>query len=804
MASLWSDLRYGLRLLRHAPGFTAVAVGALALGIGANTAIFSTVDAVLLRPLPFADPDRIVMVWEDASASSFPKNTPAPANFVDWKRRSHVFSDMAATQGASASLTADGPPEQVLGRATTANFFNVLGVRPVAGRVFTEEEDRTGAPVAIISYALWQRRYAGSAGVIDRDILINGLKSRIIGIMPREFAFRDREMDFWIPIHLSPARLGDRNSHFLNVVARLRPGVSPAQAREDMNAIARQLATEYPDSNQKIGAVVVPMREETVGNTRIELLVLMGAAGCVLLIACANLAGLLLARGLGRRREMAVRSALGASRARLVTQMVAEGALIAVAGGFIGVLLAPAGMKVLAALVPTALPLTAAPAVDARVLGFALLLSVLTGVAFSIVPAWQASRVSMNDALKQGGRGGIGGVAAGTRDALVILEVAVALVLMVGAGLMLQTVARLRAIDIGFRPGHVLTARTTLPRTRYLDAEKRIGFYHRVLQGVRTLPGVESAGYGSMLPFRSQGNTQAYRVEGRERVPGDAGDALLRVISGEYLQTLGVRLVEGRLLQATDTDQSTNVIVVNETLARLYFPKESPLGHRIAMWGRTPVWRTIVGVVHDVHERGYELAMKPGVYIPFEQFKDTWAQPESLAVRTAGDPTSLASAVRRVIAEADPEQPVAAVATMDEIVALDVEDRHQQMTLLTAFAGLALLLASLGLYGLLAYTVTQRSREIGLRMALGASAGRVVGLVVLRGVLLSASGLVLGLSAAWLLAGAMSKILYGVAATDPGTYGAMALLLCAIAAAASWIPARRAVRIDPIVVLREE
>jgi predicted permease len=501
---------------------------------------------------------------------------------------------------------------------------------------------------------------------------------------------------------------------------------------------------------------------------------------------------------------MAVRAALGASRARLVSQMIAEGALIALAGGLFGVLLAPVGMKVLATLVPTALPATAIPAVDGRVLGFAVLLSLLTGVGFSILPAWQASRVSMNDALKQGGRGGIGGAAAGTRDALVMLEVAAALVLMVGAGLMLQTVARLRAIDIGFRSGHLLTLRTTLPRTTYLDPEKRIGFYHRVLQGVRALPGVESVGYASTLPFRTIGNTQGYRVEGRDRAPGDPGDALLRVSSGDYLQTLGVRLVEGRLLQTSDTDQSANVVVINQTLARLYFPKESPLGHRIATTARQPVWRTIVGVVHDVHERGYELAMKAGVYIPFAQFKDTWALPESLLVRTSGDPASLTSAVRRVIAETDPEQPVAAVATMDEIVALDVADRRQQMTLLTAFAALALLLASLGLYGLLAYTVTQRSREIGLRMALGASAGRVVAMVVLRGVALSAAGLVLGLSAAWLLAGAMSKILYGVAATDPGTYGAVALMLCAIAGAASWIPARRAVRIDPIVVLREE
>jgi predicted permease len=551
---------------------------------------------------------------------------------------------------------------------------------------------------------------------------------------------------------------------------------------------------------------VVPAREDAVGNTRIELLVLMAAAGCVLLIACANLAGLLLARGLGRRREMAVRSALGASRARLVTQMIAEGALIALAGGLLGILLAPAGMKVLAALVPTALPASATPAVDARVLGFALLLSLLTGVGFSIVPAWQSSRVSVNDALKQGGRGGIGGAGAGTRDALVILEVAAALVLMVGAGLMLQTVSRLRAIELGFRPDHLLTLRTTLPRAKYLDPDKRIAFYHRVLQGVRALPGVERAGYASVLPFRSQGNTQAYSVEGRERVAGHTvdRDALLRVSSGDYLQTLSVRLVEGRLLQAGDTDRTAPVVVINETLARRYFPKESPLGHRLAMSGRISVWRTIVGVVHDVHERGYELAMKAGVYIPFEQYQDTWALPENLLVRTTGDPAGLSSAVRHVIAETDPEQPVAAVATMDEIVAHDVADRRQQMTLLTAFAALALLLASLGLYGLLAYTVTQRSREIGLRMALGATAGRVVAMVVLRGVALSVTGLVLGLSAAWLLAGAMSKILYGVAATDPTTYGAVTLLLCAIAAAASWIPARRAVRIDPIAVLRQE
>jgi putative ABC transport system permease protein len=804
MSTLISDLRYGLRLLRHAPGFTAVAMGALALGIGANTAIFSTVDAVLLRPLPYADPDRVVVVWEDSTAAGFPRNTPASGNYIEWKKRNHVFADMAATRGFSANLTADGPPEQVIGRRATANFFPVLGVNPIAGRIFTEEEDRTGAPVVVISYALWQRRYAGSPDAINRDILINGLKYSIIGIMPRDFAFRDRGMDVWVPIHFSSNDLVTHNSHNLNVVARLKAGVTLARAQEEMSAIQRQLNDEFHADAIKIGAAVVPAREEMVGNTRVELLVLMGAAGCVLLIACANLAGLLLARGVRRRREMAVRSALGASRARLVAQMMAEGTLIALGGGILGVAMAPVGMKVLATLVPTALPASAAPGIDFPVLAFAFLLSILTGVGFSIVPAWMASRVSLNDALKQGGRGGIGGAGAGTRDALVVIEVAAALVLMVGAGLMLRTVARLRAVEIGFRPDHLLTLRTTLPFGKYREPERRLAFYHRVLDGVRALPGVQGAAYTSMVPFGSPGNSQMYEFEGLPRVPSDPGDALLRVSSGDYLQTLGVRPIEGRLLDQRDVEQSLPVAVINDTLAKLYFPKGGALGHRVRVSARVVTWRTIVGVVKDVHERGYELAMKPATYYPFEQMTDTWATPETLVVRTTGDPEALTSAVRKVIASVDPEQPIAAVRTMDDILDKDVADRHQQMTLLTAFAALALLLASLGLYGLLAYTVTQRSREIGLRMALGASASRVVGMVVLRGVMLSAAGLLLGIGAAWALARTMRRLLFGVAATDPGTYAAVAGLLSVIAAAACWIPARRAVRIDPITVLREE
>jgi predicted permease len=802
MHTLLADLRYGLRLLRQAPAFGAVAMLALALGIGANTAIFSNVHDLLLRPLPYADSDRLVMVWEDASFASFPKNTPAPANYFDWKEQNRVFTDMAATRGNAANLTADGPPEQVVGRAVTANFFSVLGAGPLLGRTFTSEEDRAAAPLVIISYRLWQRRYAGDPSVIRRTMLMNGAPYTIIGVMPRDFLFRNREHDYWIPAGFPPSARNNRGSHFLNVVARLKPGVSLAQAREDMTAIAKRLERQYPDNNSGLGAVVVPLREELLGNTRTALLVLMCAAGCVLLIACANLASLLLARAVARRREMAVRAALGAGRGRLVRQMVTEGMLLSFCGGVLGLAVAMGGMQLLATLAPIGFATGRGVHVDATLLFFTLGLSALTGLLFSAVPALQVAGASLNDALRQGGRGGTGGRGTATRDGLVVLEVAAALVLLVGAGLMLRTLARLRAIEIGFRPDHLLTLRTTLPAAKYRNLQ--LAFFNRVVEGVRALPGVEDAAYGSMLPFLSPGNTQVYRVEGRPLPPGEAGDALLRVATNDYLKTLGVRLVEGRLPDARDGDGAPPVIVINETLAKKYWTAESALGHRITMTPEKPVWRTIIGVVKDVHERGYELEMKPGVYIPYAQMQDTWAQPESLVVRVKGDPAAITGAVRRVIASVDPEQPVAGVRTMDDIIELDVADRRQQMTLLGAFAGLALLLASIGLYGVLSYAVTQRAREIGVRMALGATGSQVVRMVVARGLALTAAGLAIGTAGALAATRSMKTMLYGVEATDPTTYAGVAALLCAIAALACWIPARRASRTDPVTVLRME
>jgi putative ABC transport system permease protein len=638
---------------------------------------------------------------------------------------------------------------------------------------------------------------------MNRTMLMNGVQYKILGVMPRDFVFRDREIDYWTPAHFSPAELADHGSHYLNVVARLKPGVSVERARQEMNAIGKRLEAQFP--NGPVGVVMVPLREDLLGKTRLAVLVLMGAAGCVLLIACANLANLLLARSLARRREMAVRAALGAGRWRLVRQVMTEGMLLSLTGGAIGLLFAGAGSTVLGKLVPVGFHAAERVHIDGGVLGFTLALSLLTGVLFSVLPALQASRISLNDSLRQGGRGEIGGRRAATRDALVVAEVATALVLLVGAGLMLKTLARLRAVEIGFRSDHLLTMGTMLPRSQYTDPARRLAFFERVIEGVRALPGVEGAAYNSLLPFQSPGNTQSFRVEGRPGpAPGEASDALLRVGDPQYLKTLGVRLLEGRLPDSRDIGGAPLVIVVNETLAKRWWPHESPLRHRIAMGSRPPVWRTIIGVVKDVHERGYELEMKPGVYIPYPQFLDTWAQPTSLMVRTKGDPAALAGAVRRVIASVDPTQPVSAVMTMDEILDRDVRDRSEQMTLLGAFAGLALLLASHGLYGVLSYAVTQRSREIGLRMALGASARGVMGMVVWRGLLLTGGGLAIGLVAALAATRLMKTLLYGVDAVDPATFAGVSALLGTIAVLACWIPARRAARVDPIVVLREE
>jgi predicted permease len=782
-----------------------VAVVTLALGIGANTAMFSAVDTVLIKGLPYPDADRVVMVWEDASAFGLPRSRPAPGNYTDWTQLARSFTGLAATRGASANLTEDGPPEQLLGNRVSASFFHVLGVEPMIGHSFTEEDDRTGAAVVIISADLWRRRFGEDPRILGRTIRLSDNPYEVIGVMPRPFVFRTRDVDYWIPIHLSPAQATDRGSHNLEVVGRLSAGVSLGSAQQEMTHVAEILQQRYPATNGQVGIRLVRVAEDVVGNAKLEFLVLMGAAGAVLLIACTNLASLLLSRAAGRRSELAVRAMLGAGRAELVRQMVLEGLVLSLAGGLAGLALAPALITLVAQFAPGGFPALPSSVLSMPLLTFTLSVSIAAGVIFSLAPALQAVDRSLFGALQEGGRSTIGGRARVTRDVLVVTEVAAALVLLVAAGLMLRTMANLHAIDVGFRSDHLLTLRTSLPTSRYATVAKRLTFYNAVLDAVRPLPGVDSAAYGSVLPFVRPGDTITFQIDGRTLDANDPGDALFRAGTPQYLHTIGARLLTGRLLDERDGRLEADAplsVVINETMARRYWSNSTPLGRQLRFGSPAAPLYTIVGVVQDLRERGYELAMKPAVYLPY--VRDVWAVPEYLIVRTRTNPATLAEPTRRAIAAIDPDQPVTALHTMDEVIDLGVFDRTEQTRLLSLFSALALLVASLGLYGVLSYSVTQRRRELGLRMALGASSGSVMGRVITRGLCLTAVGLGLGITVAWAGARAMSTLLYGVASGDPATFAAVCALLFTVALVASYLPARRAARTDPMIALRDQ
>jgi putative ABC transport system permease protein len=804
MQNFLADLRYGLRRLLKSPGFAIVAVVALGLGIGANTAIFSLVDRVLIRPMPYADPDRLVTLWEDASYINFPRNTPSVANFEDWKKQNEVFTDLTGSRDRAGSLTGDGPPEMVLGGAVTINLFDVLGVPPLLGRAFNEEDDRPGVNVIILSYGLWQSRYGGDPGVIGRSILMNDAKTTIIGVMPPGFTLPKRKTQFLSPAQFTPQMLNNRRQHLLSVIARLKPGITLARSQSDMTAIAGRLAQQYPETNRQLGAVVVPLKDQIVGNTGTALLVLLAAAGCVLLIACANVANLLLARTAVREREMAIRTAMGAARGRLIIQMMTESIMLAVAGGVLGLLLARLSMRVLVALIPTGLPGAFQLSIDGRLLAFTLGISLLTGIVFGIAPALETTSLEVSEKLKEGGRAGVGGKRRRFRDALVVAEVALALILLVSAGLLLQTLRNLHAIDAGFNPENILTMSTRLPSPKYADPSKRLAYFEAVVQKIRGLPSVVSAGFTSNLPFTSQGYTADFSIEGRPFAPGTSQNALYREVTNDYLQTLRVRLLEGRLFGNDDRANSLPVVIINETFKKQYWPNESPLGKRVQTSGDNTPFQTIVGVVADVRERGLELDMKPAVYLPVMQLPFGWNTPHQLAIRTAMDPHAIAKAAREAIWAVDRGQPIADVRTMDDIVDLEVANHKQQTALLGAFAALALVLASLGIYGVLSYAVTQRTREIGVRVALGASIGDVTRMVVGHGIALTVLGIAIGTGVALAVTRSMTKLLVGVKAADPAIYVAVAVLLSIVALVACYVPAARAARVDPTVALREE
>lgn len=802
------DLRHALRLLRRNPGFTAIAVLALALGIGANTAIFSVVDAVLLQQLPYEDPSRIVAVWEDASAHGFPRNTPAPANWVDLRKQNTVFTDIAASAGRSVNLTGDGPPEYIIGRRTTANFWTVLGTQPLMGRTFTDEEDRKSAKVAVISYSLWQRRFGGDPKMIGRKIILSDEPYEAIGIMPSSFVFPSRTNEIWTPASMPPEELARRGSHYLQCVARLKPGVSLEQARAEMSVVANRIAQQYPESAKGLGFVAVPLREQLVGNSRIALIVLLIAAGCVLLIACANLANLLLARSAGRQQEMAVRAALGAGRGRIIRQMLTESLTLAGAGALLGLAFARLGMIALEKLIPGGLALPTL-SIDLRILAFTIGISILTGILFGLAPAITTSRTELHDTLKQGGRGSAGTRRQWLRDVLVVSEVALALLLLTGAGLMIQTLRNLENVDIGMRRDHLLTLGTDLPQSRYPDFAKRSSFYRAVLEKARAVPGVINAAYTSNLPLTAMGNTSGYLFDGQTWSDNDGQDALFRVVTPSFLDTMRASLREGRWFTEDDRPNTQPVMVINETFANRHWAGQSPIGKRFHVGFNSSKpedrrWLTVIGVIKEIRERGIDIGLKQAMYMPEAQAELYWPKPSDLAIRTSVDPQSITNAVRQVIWSIDRDQPIARVRTMDEVSDRQLEARSQQMTLLTTFAALALILASLGIYGVLSYAVAQRTQEIGVRMSLGATPQSIVGLVLNRGLALTAVGLVLGIIGS-LAAGRMVKtMLFGIKEQDPTTLVAVSLVLLIVAAMACLIPALRASRVDPVIALRNE
>jgi predicted permease len=807
MGTLIEDIRYGVRVLARSPGFTATAVAVLALGIAGNSAIFSIADSVLLRPLPYRDASRLVMVFEDASTYGFPKDTPAPGNFADWKARNQVFEDMAAISGGSFNLTGQGNPEEILGKTVTANLFSVLGVSPAIGRDFRPEDDVPGAPrVAILSRGLWLRRFGGDPRVLGKEIWLDNEKSTIVGVMPRGFQFPDREIEMWVPVRFTQQQLANHGNHHLEVVARLKPGISLKSANANLAAIARELEREHPDSNAKLGTYAVPLRQELAGELRPAILMLLAAVCFVLLIACANVANLLLARSAGRRRELAVRLTLGASRGRLVRQMLTESVLLAVSAGALGLLLSTWGTQFLAKLVPAGIAPPAGTGVDSRVVAFTFLLSVAAGILFGTIPALQTSQLRLAGALQQGGgRSGTASSGRRLRDVLVACEVALAIVLLAGAALMIRSFEALVHHDPGFRADHVLVVRTPLPRAKYGRFAPRTAFYTEVLDRVRAIPGVIAAGYTTWIPLTNWGGATWIRIEGHpDPAPGHLPIPNVRIISRDYIGALGMRLIDGRLLEERDGSGAPAVALIDQAMARSFWPGENPLGKRFRLAGNQPApWITIVGIVADVHQAGLDAPARPEMYMPYQQ-QDFGYEPEYLAVRTAGDPMALAEAVREQVWSIDNQQPVAAAMPLEELVEEALAPRRMQASLLGSFAALALLLAALGIYGVLTFAVTQRTAEIGLRLALGAQPSDVLRMVVGHGLKLFGIGAAAGLAAALLLARYISHFLYGVSATDPSSFAGITILLAAVTCLACYVPARRAVRVDPMVALRYE
>jgi len=794
---LRQDLNYAARSLRRTPGFTLTAALVIALGVGANTAAFSLADFVLLRPLAFPESDRLTRLSQ--STPGYDRMEYSPENYRDTKAMSQSFSGMGAYSDVSMSLVGSGEPRRLTVGIVTPDLMPVLGVRALAGRMITPA-DTLDPQVLVVSYGLWQTQFGGDPRIVGSVVKLDESQFTIIGVMPVSFAFPDRSFEAWTPLILTEQSYVGRTNNYLNVVGRLRPGVTIDQAQADIKRIATQLEKEFPRENEGTSAVVVGMRDEMSDRARMLVLALCGAALCILLLACANLASLLLARATHRARELAVRAALGAGRDRLVRQLVTESIALAGLGGAIGVAIAYAAVPLLAQLVPNSLPVADRPSVDLRVLVVAAAVVVLTGLAFGVGPAVAAGRSKALDALRGGARGGAR--TQRIRAVLVTVEVAASVVLLISSGLLIRAVLRIQATDPGFRAEQVLLVRTELTAPRYAVVARRGQFYHRVLEDVRALPGVIDAGYSSGVPMTMRGGIWPVAL-GREAIVRDRStSASLRFVTPRYFSTMAIPLRAGRDIQETDTRESPKVAVVSESMARRFWPNDTPLGKQFTFALRE---RVVVGVVGDVRVRGLERTSEPQVYLPAAQMADSslgFYQPKDLVVRTTGPSGAIVPAIRRIIAAADPEQPISDVEMLTEVIARETASRVTQLRLLGILAGIALLIAGVGIHGLLAFAVSQRSREIGVRRALGEQAGSIVGRVVREGLWLASAGVAIGVFVAYLAAKSMSALLAGVEPGDPATI-AGAAGLCFLTAVAGCIrPALRAARVDPITVLR--
>lgn len=807
------DLRFALRLMARSPVLTAAIVVTLALGIGANSAVFSVVRAVILKPLPYEEPDQIVQVWEYGSRSGGESDWVAFPNFRDWQRENRVFEGITAYRYALLTMTGDEGAESFLGMEATDRLFAVLGVEPTLGRTFLPGEDKPGQPaVAVISSALWERRFGSDPAIAGKTVNIDNKPYTVAGVMGPSFRFLSNipgevaipAIELWIPMRDQPD-LEDRDSHNFWALARLRPGVSLEQARAEMSSIAENLARQYPDSNSNMGVSVAGFQDHVVGSVRPALLILLGAVGLVLLLACANIANLLLSRAETRRREIAIRQAIGASRGRLIRQTLTESLLLAFAGAAAGLGIAHFGTALVLRLGPANIPLLQQTTMDAQVLLFTVAVSLAVGILFGLAPAVLGTRANVQDSLREAGsRSTVAAPNRALRQILVSGQVALAVLLLIGAGLLIRSFVHVAGLDPGFQASRVLSAFINLAPPRYTDPVRQAAFFEEALRRIRQLPGVESAAVSNSVPLTGINDQGGFRVEGQpDPAPGEDGPHANRPhVSSGYFETMGIGLIEGRLFDEHDRAGSADVAIVSDLAARMYWPGESPVGKRVGIYrGDQWAWRQIVGVVHGTRHFGLEAPAKPEIYLPQTQDPSSFMV---LVVRGHGDPSGLISAARREIAAIDPQQALFGFQTMEDLLTTAGARRRFQTSLLTAFAALALLLAAIGVYGVMAYTVAQRTREIGLRLALGARPRDVVAMMLNQGFRMTAAGLAAGLAGAAALSRLLGSLLFGVSTLDAVTFAACAALLVLVAGVAAYLPSRGAARVDPLVALREE